>query len=79
MTGPENAGSLGGRKHLLAAVAELGLQVPTADLPHRLDGLLTIDHVGVPVSWKVVDARRLDATGLSDHDCYVVDVEVPAP
>ena len=50
--------------------------MPTADLPHRLDGLLSIDHVGVPRPWSVLAAERVDARGLSDHDCYVVDVEV---
>ncbi|MGY1988043.1 endonuclease/exonuclease/phosphatase family protein [Blastococcus sp. SYSU DS0669] len=80
LSGEETAGSLGGRGHVVAAVRELGLQVPTAALSHRRDGALSIDHIAVPMSWTVRDARRLDATGLSDyHDCYVVDVEVPAP
>ncbi|WP_347057399.1 endonuclease/exonuclease/phosphatase family protein [Blastococcus sp. HT6-30] len=79
LSGDEYAGSKGGRAHVRAAVNLLGLQVPTAELPHRLDGLLSIDHIAVPTSWTVRDARRLDATGLSDHDGYVVDVEVPAP
>jgi hypothetical protein len=33
---------------VLAAVEKLGLQVPTADLPHRLDGHLSIGHIAVP-------------------------------
>jgi hypothetical protein len=78
LSGDEWAGTQGGRAHVLAAVDLLGLQVLTAELPHRLDGLLSIDHIAVPTSWSVRDACRLDATGLSDHDCYVVDVEVPA-
>jgi hypothetical protein len=77
--GDEWAGTKGGRAHVLAAVDELGLKVSTADLPHRLEGLLSIDHIGVPTSWTVRAAERLDAVGLSDHDCYVVDVEVPRP
>lgn len=75
LSGTESAGSLGGRARLLAAVEELDLQVPTAHLPHRLDGLLSIDHVGVPTTWTVRAAERVDARGLSDHDCYVVDAE----
>jgi hypothetical protein len=51
--------------------------VPTAELPHRLDGLLSIDHVAVPTTWTLRDVVRLDAEGLSDHDAYVVDVAVP--
>jgi hypothetical protein len=79
LSGDEWAGTKGGRAHVLAAVEELGLKVSTADLPHRLEGLLSIDHIGVPTSWTVRAAERLDAVGLSDHDCYVVDVEVPRP
>lgn len=79
LSGVESAGSKGGRVQVLQAVKESGLQVPTAELLHRLDGLLSIDHIAVPTSWTVRDARGLDATGLSDHDAYVVDVEVPAP
>ena len=80
MSGDESAGTKGGRAHVLGAVKELGLQVPTAELPHRRDGLLSIDHIAVPRSWTVGEVRRLDATGLSDyHDCYVVDVDPAAP
>ncbi|SOC50294.1 hypothetical protein SAMN05660748_3040 [Blastococcus aggregatus] len=75
LSGREYAGTKGGRKHLLGAVDELGLQVPTASLPHRIEGLLSIDHVAVPGSWAVARTERLDASGLSDHDGYVVDVE----
>lgn len=74
LSGFEGAGSMGGRQRVLAAVEELGLQVPTADLPHRLDGHLTIDHVAVPRDWMVTGAERIAAGSLSDHDCYVVDV-----
>lgn len=75
LSGTEYAGSQGGRKHLMRSVTELGLQVPTAELPHRLPGLLTIDHIAVPGSWTVRSAERLDAAGLSDHDAYVIDAE----
>ena len=51
----------------------LDLQVPTASLPHRLPGAHSIDHVAVPASWHLWSATRTDATGLSDHDAYVVE------
>jgi endonuclease/exonuclease/phosphatase family metal-dependent hydrolase len=77
LSGDEWAGTKGGRAHVLAAVEEFGLQVPTAELPHRLGGLLSIDHIAVPTSWSVRDADRLNAQGFSDHDGYFVDVEIP--
>lgn len=76
LTGREYAGSIGGRTALLQAVAELGLTVPTQDLPHRLEELLTIDHIAVG---HAVDVRGVDrhipfvaGRHLSDHDAYVV-------
>ena len=72
----EYAGSQGGRQHIAELVADLDLQVPTSQLPHRIDGLLSIDHLAVPDSAAVSEARRVSAlTGggqLSDHDAYVV-------
>lgn len=73
---PETAGSTAGRGHLERALDELGLQVPTRDLPHRFDGIGTIDHIAVPREVAVVGATRVSAVGvegaLSDHDAYVV-------
>ena len=69
LSGAEWAGSLGGRRHVLAAIDKLGLQVPTADLPHRLDGHLSIDHIAVARDRQVIGVRHLSAAGLSDHDC----------
>jgi endonuclease/exonuclease/phosphatase family metal-dependent hydrolase len=78
LSGTEHAGSLAGRTHLLTTLAGLGLQVPTANLPHRLAGLLSIDHIGVSREVAVVSAERIDANvdgrRLSDHDAYVVRV-----
>ena len=78
LSGPEHAGSKGGRAALLEAVAVLDLQVPTADLPHQIDGLLTIDHIAVPSSAVVRSATRVtavvDGRPLSDHDAYVVEL-----
>jgi hypothetical protein len=65
---------MGGRNHLLAVVKELGLVVPTALLPHRLGGALSIDHIAVGREQRLVDAQRIRAGGLSDHDAYVVSL-----
>lgn len=77
LTGKEYAGSQGGRRAILAAVEELGLEVPTADLPHRIDGLLSIDHIAVPHGWST-SATHLpaehDGKRQSDHDAYVTDL-----
>ena len=82
-SGPEYAGSHAGRADLAEAVSDLGLSVPTALLPHALDGLLSIDHIAVPSSWEVRSAERIlgaDLTGrLSDHDLYVVDAHAGRP
>ncbi len=75
--GAEHAGSQGGRRTLLAAVERFGLVVHTGDLPHRIDGLLTIDHLLLPSTWTARDRRRVvaeaDGHRLSDHDMYVLD------
>lgn len=78
-SGPRPDGTEGARKRVWAAVEDRGLQVATADLPHREDGYLTTDHVAVPSDWVVTGAERLDARGLSDHDCHIVDVDVAGP
>ena len=68
---------MGGRQAVLDAVEQLGLVVPTTDLPHHIDGLLSIDHVAVPASWSAAAARISADNGdrrLSDHDAYVVEV-----
>ena len=74
----EYAGSAGGRSHIMGAVARLGLEVPTAALPHRLPNLLSIDHIAVPKGTAVVSAERVVASAewkrLSDHDAYVVEI-----
>jgi len=79
LVGPEWAGSKVGRAHLEGALDELGLQVPTRDLPHRLDGVGTMDHIAVSREVTVVDARRVSGVGpegaLSDHDAYIIVIE----
>ena len=78
LSGAEWAGSKTGRGYVLATVAELDLQVPTALLPHRIPDVLSIDHIAVPTTWQVSPATRVDATGLSDHDAYVVETRPDA-
>lgn len=79
LTGKEYAGSIGGRRAVLAALESLGLEPTTTDLPHCLDGLLTIDHVAVPAGLSAqtsrIDAAH-DGKRLSDHDAYVVEVDL---
>ncbi len=71
LAGREYAGSKGGRDAVLTLVDELGLVVPTADQPHRIAGLLSIDHIAVKAA--PTSVMRVDAAGLSDHDFYVVE------
>ncbi len=75
--GTEIAGSIGGRNHLLSALKKLKLQVPTAGLTHRGNFCHAIDHIAVPLEWNVRFAKRIIANGLSDHDAYVIDVDIP--
>lgn len=78
LSGPEYAGSLQGRRHLVAALDTLGLRVPTALLAHRLEGLLSIDHIAVGPGQNVESAARpvaaIEGWQLSDHDAYVVEL-----
>jgi hypothetical protein len=73
LEGREYAGSLAGRRAVLAALGRHELQAPTAQLPHRLPPGLSIDHVAVPRTWTAA-AKRVEASGLSDHDVYVAEV-----
>jgi hypothetical protein len=79
LDGREYAGSQGGRREIARAVDELGLVVPTAELAHPIEGLLSIDHIAVPQR-TAATARRVEATHegkrLSDHDAYVVDADL---
>lgn len=78
MDGPEYAGSHGGRRAVREALDTLRLTAPTATLPHVIDGLLSIDHVAVPIgldatAWRI--HAQHGGRRLSDHDAYVVDVD----
>jgi hypothetical protein len=81
LSGREYTGNIAGRASVLDALEALQLQVPTRELAHRLDGLLSIDHIAVPEPWKIDDAYRVVASQagnrLSDHDAYVVSAVVP--
>jgi hypothetical protein len=77
LSGGEYAGSAGGRAHLLRFLHGRGMSVPTAPLPHHIDGLLTIDHIAHTDDLASQDATRVssrtpDGRRLSDHDGYVV-------
>lgn len=78
----EYSGSMAGRAEITAALKSLGLRAPTADLSHALPGLLTIDHIAVPVGARIPAATQVEAAKdgrrLSDHDAYVVTVEAHA-
>lgn len=78
LVGDEVAGSKGGRSALLKAIESLKLSVPTAELMHRNDICNAIDHIGVPKNWSIKSAERIPADKLSDHDAYVIDVDVPS-
>lgn len=78
LSGREWSGSIGGRSAITATLDELGLGVPTAALPHQLDGLLSIDHVAVPKSTRAVATAHsalIEGGRYSDHDAYVVEIQ----
>lgn len=82
LAGKEWAGSLAGRQSLLAGVERLKLQVPTASSPHQIEGLLSIDHIAIPMSWVVSTVQRhrafVEETYISDHDAYVIEASRPS-
>ena len=77
LSGSEYAGSAGGRAHVLKFLDGRSMRVPTAALPHHIDGLLSIDHIAHTVDLESREATRFssktpDGRRLSDHDGYVV-------
>lgn len=72
LEGRDYSGSRAGRAMIEDLLCSLSLTVPTAALPHRLEGIRSIDHIAVNREVPVASAERWDATGLSDHDLYVV-------
>jgi hypothetical protein len=75
LDGKEYAGSNGGRDAIADLLIRRQLHVPTADLPHRIPGLLSIDHIALTRHIRVTQAKRIGAGGLSDHDGYLVEVD----
>ena len=71
--GWQSVGSTGMRRVIESGVDLLGLRVVTGELPHRLSGSYTIDHIAVPTQWAVPKAERIPAFGLSDHDAYIIE------
>lgn len=76
--GREWSGSKGGRGFIADALVDLDLQVPTSELRHQIDDLLSIDHIAVSRTASVSKAEHVpaarDGARLSDHDAYVVQV-----
>jgi hypothetical protein len=76
LEGKETAGSIAGRAHVVTMLDRLTVNVPTTSLPHRINGLRSIDHIGlrVPVRGAVRIVAADGKRRLSDHDLYVVDL-----
>jgi hypothetical protein len=74
--GWQHVGCQDGRNLLNTAIEALDLQVPSAGLLHQLGpGHHTIDHIAVPSGWQVKGAVSIVATGRSEDDAYVVEVQ----
>jgi hypothetical protein len=73
----EYAGTNDGRELIGKLVTELCLKVPTEHLAHAKPGLLSIDHIAIPIPWDFTACRRVVAASagkrLGDHDAYIVD------
>jgi len=72
--GWEHVGSQGMRNNINSVLNSLGLIAATRELPHRIKGSHTIDHIAVPSGWTNVTAEHISALGLSDHDLYLIEV-----
>ena len=78
LLGRDWSGSQGGCRHIRATLDQLALQVPTEGLPHRVPGVMSIDHIAVARGLRVTSAMHwVAAVGgrrLSDHDLYTVEI-----
>ncbi|HEY6378982.1 MAG TPA: endonuclease/exonuclease/phosphatase family protein [Candidatus Dormibacteraeota bacterium] len=79
LDGPLSGGSRDGQVALRSALGRLRLVAATADQPHSLPGMKSIDHICVPSSWVVravttIQPRNSAGRPISDHACYVVDL-----
>ena len=72
----ENVGTKD-RQSILDAISSFNLRVATADLLHQNSISHSIDHIAIPFVWKFEKPIRVAATGLSDHDAYVIQVYDP--
>lgn len=76
----EYAGTIEGRGLIVGVTTELGLRVATEHLAHAKPGLLSIDHIAVPIGWDFTACQRVVAAvagkRLSDHDAYIVDCTI---
>jgi hypothetical protein len=75
LSGPESAGSMGGRRLLDQAFASVGLTCTTSGVGHLNEEYCAIDHISVSRSWSADTAVRLtppssEGKALSDHACY---------
>lgn len=71
--GWQYVGSKGGRRYLDDTLRKLDLQIPTKNLPHRIAGCYTIDHIALPRQWECSQSARIETLGLSDHDAYTIN------
>ena len=77
LSGREWSGSIGGRAAITAALDKLDLEVPTASLPHQIEGLLSIDHIALPKGTggdATAHSALIEGGRHSDHDAYVVEI-----
>lgn len=76
LSGPNVVGSKAGGNALRAVIDELRLMVPTAELPHRVPGACSIDHIALRAGPKSVTHIVAEQEGkrLSDHDMYTVEI-----
>jgi hypothetical protein len=79
LQGQDTVTTHAGLEALGEEIETLRLKVPTSALAHAADGgTCSVDHVAVANRWNVGACSRLVAErGLSDHDSYIVEVEVP--
>jgi hypothetical protein len=79
LDGQDTVSTNAGRIALDELIKALRLKVPTSILAHAADGgTCSVDHVAVSRRWNVGASSRLVAERqLSDHDAYVVEVELP--
>lgn len=81
LEGAEFVGTLHGRQLLMETLDGAGLVVPTGTLPSASPGHKSIDHIAVPAHFRVIEASAVQAVAgarrLSDHDAYLVELELP--